>query len=154
VTAPLVDILALMAESAAMSLALFDELEFADVVDPLQEFAERTGLVAAIGQDAVQEIISAAFVERDEVPDDYAAQLVRQWGMADSRDRWRHTGEPPPASCDAPEQRRPTANRVPQTVIDAFKIVLDKGDAAYLADWLRDHAEYAAVLLDRLEEAA
>ena len=32
-----------------------------DAVDPLQEFAERTGLVAAIGQDAVQIIIGRAF---------------------------------------------------------------------------------------------
>ena len=29
----------------------------------------------------------------------YAEQLVRQWEIADPRDRWRHTGEKaPPAS--------------------------------------------------------
>jgi hypothetical protein len=32
-----------------------------DAVDPLQEFAERSGLVDCIGQDHVQQIIAGAF---------------------------------------------------------------------------------------------
>jgi hypothetical protein len=56
----LVCLLGLMAESAAGSCELFS-LDVSDVVDPLQDFAHRTGLVAAIGQDAVQEIIAAPF---------------------------------------------------------------------------------------------
>jgi hypothetical protein len=59
----LVGLLSIMAESAAGSCELF-QLEIPDVVDPLQDFAQRTGLVATIGQDAVQEIIAAPFVSQ------------------------------------------------------------------------------------------
>ena len=56
-------ILRILAKSAASSLELFD-LEKVDVVDPLQFFAEKTGLVELIGQDAVQKLISVPFVHR------------------------------------------------------------------------------------------
>src|SRR5262249_23041852 len=39
------------------------ELDLHDAVDVLQEAAARTGLLAMIGQDAVQEILAAAFRE-------------------------------------------------------------------------------------------
>jgi hypothetical protein len=57
---PLVDILQILAASGASSWELHP-LDLADVVDPLQWFAQRTGIVAALGQDRVQELISAPF---------------------------------------------------------------------------------------------
>jgi hypothetical protein len=57
---PVVDILKILAESGASSWSLHP-LELADVVDCLQWFAEQTGLVAALGQDRVQQLISAPF---------------------------------------------------------------------------------------------
>ena len=47
---PLVDILQILAASGASSWELHP-LDLADVVDPLQWFAQRTGIVAALGQD-------------------------------------------------------------------------------------------------------
>jgi hypothetical protein len=40
------------------------EYELAEAVDPLQEFAERSGLVDELGADAVQAIIAQQFRER------------------------------------------------------------------------------------------
>lgn len=37
------------------------EFDLHQAIDPLQEAAERDGLVAVLGQDAVQDIISKAF---------------------------------------------------------------------------------------------
>jgi hypothetical protein len=54
------ELLRLMAASAASSWEIYP-LNLAEIVDPLQEFAQGTGLVAAIGQDAVQSIIAAPF---------------------------------------------------------------------------------------------
>src|ERR1700684_3191218 len=68
----------------------------ADAIDPLQEYAESSGLVAAIGRGAVQEIIAVPFAryraitaaeiqdedgatgdhESADLPPDYAAQIV------------------------------------------------------------------------------
>jgi hypothetical protein len=39
----------------------FDFPTIADAVDPLQDFAEQSGLVADLGQDAVQSLIAAPF---------------------------------------------------------------------------------------------
>ena len=52
-------------------------------VDNLQNLAERWGLIEEIGQDAVQAIMVDAFAPREaepeiDIPDDYAADLVRQ----------------------------------------------------------------------------
>src|SRR4051794_20068901 len=86
----------------------------ADAIDPLQKSAEQSGLVAAIGQDEVQRLIAAPFqrfraivaaeIEAEfaptlapKLPSDYAAQLVMSWELDDPRDRWRWTGELPPA---------------------------------------------------------
>src|SRR4051794_31494364 len=115
----------------------------ADAIDPLQEFAEQSGLVAAIGQDEVQRLIAVPFkrfrdivaaeIEAEfastlvpELPSDYAAQLVMSWELDDPRDRWRWTGELPPAAEKQPE-RRPAL--VPQSTIDAFNYVVSAGDA-------------------------
>ena len=58
----LANVLKILAESGAGSWELFP-LELSDVVVPLQAFAERTGLVQAIGQDMVQAIIADPFAK-------------------------------------------------------------------------------------------
>lgn len=66
------------------------------------------------------------------------AAIVRDWEMDDPRDRWRHTGEPRPATQPAPVPRRePYAP--PQATVDAFKFVISLDDPEYLARWLADH---------------
>jgi hypothetical protein len=49
------------AEARACLWASCDILDLFDAVDPLQSYAERSGLVETIGQDAVQAIIADAF---------------------------------------------------------------------------------------------
>jgi hypothetical protein len=73
----------------------------ADAVDPLQEFAESSGLVAAIGQDEVHRLIAAPFasvraivaaeIGNDGEPffeledlTDSAADIMRRWEMAEA----------------------------------------------------------------------
>ncbi|MGY8660942.1 hypothetical protein Q3C01_01070 [Bradyrhizobium sp. UFLA05-109] len=136
----------------------------ADAVDPLQEFAERSGLVAAIGQDRVQELIGAPFArfraivaaEMEEecavddapadLPPDYAAQLVRQWELADPRDRWRHTGELPPAL--STEVKKPVAHKPMHSTVNAFLHVSRNGSTENLRDWLASHPLDAPYLLE------
>jgi len=80
-------------------------------VDNLQRLAERWGLIDLHGQDEIQAQMAFAFgwVGIDEIPSDRAVQLVRQWELADPRDRWRHTGELPPWSePDVPVKRYST----------------------------------------------
>src|SRR5260370_17933097 len=48
-----------------------------------------------------------------------AAPLVRRWELADSRDAWRHTGEPPPKARDVPKVP-PDPYRTPHTTIYPF----------------------------------
>lgn len=59
-----VDIFAARCEARAILYAV-GELELHEAVDVLQD-AARTGLVAVIGQDAVQDIIADAFREHGE----------------------------------------------------------------------------------------
>jgi hypothetical protein len=49
------------AEARARLWASCDILDLLDAVDPLQAYAERSGLVDRMGQDAVQAIIADAF---------------------------------------------------------------------------------------------
>jgi hypothetical protein len=166
--------LQLLAHSHAEAWLVYGT-DLCELVDILQEFAAQTGLVAAIGQDAVQAIIAAPFARlralaaeqeaeqsafdaaEDEAAwqyeNDYAARLVRQWELADPRDRWRHTGEVPPPREPAPQVRKPKKGPAASTVM-AFEQVVRLGDANYLAEWLLDHPEDAAALLAKLQEAA
>lgn len=107
-------------------------------VDNLQTLAERWGLVDELGQDAVQDEMSRAFAFLDEpqLQTDYAARIVRQWEMADPRDRWSWTGEAPPPP--QPEVPKPSY-RTPQSTIDAFLYVVRLDDSDYLANWLSEH---------------
>jgi hypothetical protein len=49
------------AEARAILLAACEIAEMSAAVDPLQDYAVESGLVARIGQDAVQQILSSAF---------------------------------------------------------------------------------------------
>jgi len=123
-------------------------------VDNLQNLAERWGLIEEIGQDAVQAIMVDAFApnevaEEPELPSDYAAQIVRQWEMADPRDRWHHTGELPPGNAEPPAASRRKA-AVPQSTVDAFKFVVALGDPDHLARWLRGHSDVVPALLSEV----
>lgn len=51
-------------------------------------FAQENGLLDAVGAEQVQ----------SEGADDYAARLVKTLELQDPRDRWKHTGEPPPTT--------------------------------------------------------
>jgi hypothetical protein len=75
-----------------------------------------------------------------------AADLVRQWELADPRDRWKHTGEPPPKPSAIPNAR-PEPYRTPQSTIDAFLYVVSLRDRDYFAKWLARHPADRAELL-------
>ena len=78
-----------------------------------------------------------------------AADLVRQWEFADSRDRWRHIGErPPPPAIEGPAAK---PYRTPQSTIDAFWYVVHLDDADRLEAWLLAHSKDAPTLLKMLE---
>lgn len=79
-----------------------------------------------------------------------AAELAAQWEAADPRDRWRHTGAPPPPALDGPSApARPY--RTPQATIDAFWCVVRLADPGRLAAWLDDHPKDEFLLLNLLE---
>jgi hypothetical protein len=74
------------------------------------------------------------------------ASLMRLcWELADPRDVWKHTGEPPPQASDIPTTAKPSYS-APQSTIDAFLFVAGLGDADYLARWLDQHPLDAPVL--------
>ncbi|PJG56830.1 hypothetical protein CVM73_03520 [Bradyrhizobium forestalis] len=126
-------------------------LEKAAAVDCVQHHAELWSIVAEIGQDEVQAIMSAAFAPPQERPSEYASQLLMQWELADPRDRWRWTGELPPAPEVMPIAK--PAYRPAQSTVDAFHFVLRAGDPERLATWLRNHPDDAPALLEILEAA-
>jgi hypothetical protein len=70
--------------------------------------------------------------------------LVKQWELADPRDRWKHTGEAPPpeivrnSDISAKPPKAPSY-RTPQATIDAFFYVAALGDADGLVRWLAQH---------------
>lgn len=122
-------------------------------VDHLQNLAELWGLIEEIGQDAVQAVMAEAFAPAPDLPSDYGSHLLMQWELTDPRDRWRWTGELPPAPEPQPEwpPRRPY--QTPESTVDAFNYVVRQGDPARLAAWLRNHPDDASTLLRTLEAA-
>jgi hypothetical protein len=73
------------------------------------------------------------------------AAMVRDWAMADPRDRWRHTGGPMPAiQSDSLSRQEPYAT--PQSVVDAFWFVASLDDPDRLKHWLDDHPRDVAAL--------
>ena len=79
-----------------------------------------------------------------------AADLVRQWELADPRDRWRHTGEPKPKASDIPTDE-PKPYRTAASTIDAFWYVVGLRDPEPFKAWLADHPQDAPFLLKLLE---
>jgi hypothetical protein len=75
-----------------------------------------------------------------------AADLVRQWELADRRDRWKHTGEQPPKASDQRTAAK-QSYRTPQSTIDAFLYVVSLRDRDYLGKWLARHPADRAELL-------
>ncbi|WP_157644369.1 hypothetical protein [Bradyrhizobium sp. WSM2793] len=138
------------------------EMEMQWAVDMLQNFAEQRGLVAELGQDKIQDVIAAAFIwarslaaadeaEVEDLPSDYASQLVMQWELDDKRDRWKWTGELPPAPEVMPIEK--PAYHTPQSTVDAFLFALSAGDPDRLAVWLRNHVDDAPAFARMLEAA-
>jgi hypothetical protein len=147
---PPIKILTACAEKWALLCAV-DEMDTQTAVDGLQYYAERS-LVAELGQDRVQDIIAAAFIwareaaeADDDIDFDDAAQIVRRWELADPRDRWKRTGEAPPAPPIEPLPAK-QPYRTPQSVVDAFWCTMQSGDADYLSQWLTDHPLDASYL--------
>ena len=126
-------ILQLLAESHAEAWLVYGA-DLCDLVDVLQEFAEQTGLVAGIGQDAVQEIIAAPFA------------IVRAEIEAEEA-----TFQSYPETEPEPARRE---YRTPQATIEAFKHVVDLGNPETLRTWLRDHPKDAPILRKIVVEAA
>jgi hypothetical protein len=67
-----------------------------------------------------------------------ANDFVTQMEMADARDRWRHTGEPPPATVPEPHSKKQC--RTPQATIDAFFGWIVRQDKAAQQRWLAEHS--------------
>jgi hypothetical protein len=124
--------LRLMAESRVRSWRIYPDMGMADCVDPLQDFAVRTGLVKAIGQDAVQAILDEIF------------RPVRAAGLLDAAEPAYELEEITAA------QNRPY--HTPQSTIDAFWYVVRLKDEARLKRWLDDHPYDREFLLGELEK--
>ncbi len=75
-----------------------------------------------------------------------AAVLVRRWELADPRDRWKHTGEPPPKA-STPREPGPKPYRTAQSTVDAFWYVVRNEGPEYLKAWLARHPADAPFLL-------
>jgi hypothetical protein len=125
------------------------QIQMQEAVDPLQTYAEQSGLVQEIGQDAVQEIIGAPFVRFRAIAaareqqlleieaaeeeaawnydNGYAARIIARWEAEDANRR----SEP-----SAPQKRE---YRLPQSTIDAFWHVVRLDDPDHLARWLAQH---------------
>jgi hypothetical protein len=128
------------------------------------------GLVAALGQDAVQAIMAEPFalvradpdgpveadrtVEEQDDPDYGASDIMRRWELADPRDRWKQTGEPPPSEAVRngpikPSQEAPVKPKRPaKSTIAAFLYVARAESTEQLRDWLARHPTDAPFLLE------
>jgi hypothetical protein len=80
-----------------------------------------------------------------------ADDLIAEWERADPRDCWRHTGEQAPRPVE-PARASTQPYRTPQSTIDAFFLILRRGDQDYLTRWLAQHP-LDALNLHRLWEA-
>jgi hypothetical protein len=158
VTTPLSDIIDFM-EICDQQAWFYDEgwIDLHTAVDNLQSLAGLWGLVDIYGQDAIQALIAYNAPPVEELPLDYAAQIVRQWEMADSRDSWKYTGEPPPSetirSSDiwTPNAAGKQPYSPAGSTIKAFQYLVRHGDLERLKVWLADRPKDAPVLVALLE---
>jgi hypothetical protein len=90
-------------------------------------------------------------------PDLAAADIVRRLEMADPRDRWKHTGEPPPpasvrnSDISARPANNPQPYRTPRSTIAAFLYLVATDDLPRVRDWLAARPKDAPYLLQLLE---
>ncbi|WP_050043685.1 hypothetical protein [Bradyrhizobium sp. LTSPM299] len=83
--------------------------------------------------------------------------IVTLWEMADSRDRWRHTGEvPPPASVRNSDIGGKAPDRAPicrpaDSTVAAFRMVADAGSVDRIKAWLGQRPKDAPYLISILE---
>jgi len=165
------EVFAARCEARAL-LHISGELSLHDAIDELQTYAEASGLLDRIGQDEVQRIMGIAFTAVDLLPDPdqdeleaaceheimlRAADMLRQWELADPRDSWRHTGEaPPPAAVRNSDvggnpERAPRPYCPAASTVAAFRLVAAAGDVQRLKAWLADRPKDAPLLLALLE---
>jgi hypothetical protein len=102
--------------------------EFHEAVDELQRWAEQRGLVAAIGQDAVQAMLAGMF-----------APTADELAMLEARDK-----EPVPRAAESPsidpqDEEPPPRRGVAASTLDAVTWLIQQGDAARLHDFLEKH---------------
>jgi hypothetical protein len=76
-------------------------------------------------------------VDIGEGPEFFCNELDVDEDVAEPRDAWRHTGEPPAPEPEA--RQRPPAYRTAASTIAAFEYVASLGNADYLARWLANH---------------
>lgn len=161
-------------------------LTIAEAGDELQGIARLSGFADRAGQDRVQRIMSEAFAAVALLPaptadpgpcqlcgftiDQHqgegqlcpevlhadAFEILRRWEMADPRDAWRHTGEPPPPehvrnSDISPRPNKPQHYRTPEATRNAFWFVVGQADPERLKAWLADHPRDARFLIKLLE---
>jgi hypothetical protein len=123
-----------------------------EAVDECHGYAALSGLIDRVGQDSVQHLMAMAFAATDLFPnieqvDFEVGDIVRRWELADSRDRWRHTGEAPPKNCSSSELFfRSQPYSTPQATVDAFWYVVRLDDRDQLARWLANHPTDAPYL--------
>src|ERR1700723_1822931 len=134
-----------------------DWVSLQTAVDNLQYLAERWHLVALYGQDAIQTIIAFSAAPA-ELPSDDERHLVRDWELADPRDRWRHDGSPRPSDdfrnsdIGIPTAAADRSYKPVKSTIDAFQFLITAGDVARIKGWLADRSKDAPYLLSLLED--
>jgi hypothetical protein len=118
---PAIDVLKIRAQTRA-ELWWEYQIELHEAVDELQAYAERAGLLAQIGQDAVQAIIAEPFAR---IP----------------------TTIEPKAILQVPEPEPPKRSYyTPQSTISAFWYAVGLNDENYLTQWIAEHPKDAAYL--------
>src|SRR5437868_2689475 len=88
-----------------------------------------------------------------------AAVRLARWEMADPRDRWRHTGEPPPPDHVRNGPITPTPPpmceehpyRPDAATVDVFRHLVMAGDIERLTAWLAGRPKDAPLLLALIE---
>ena len=88
--APAAIVLKLRAEARALLWSAGQIGSIPDAVDPLQSFAEESGLVLKIGQDAVQQILADAFLPYRETEWQAQAEDSRRRAVTRGRPALRH----------------------------------------------------------------
>ncbi|MEH2468837.1 hypothetical protein V1281_001907 [Nitrobacteraceae bacterium AZCC 2161] len=134
VTAPPMLVLELRAEQRAYLWWNY-QIEIDEAVEPLQTFAEQSGLIDQHGQDHIQEIIAAPF----------ARLRARAAAEEDSRALLWAERQAPTIRAEPPSQR---GYSTPKSTVDAFWYVLQQDDADLLGKWLDDHPRDSAFLHD------